>query len=76
MSTRIRENGLIFLNGINRTFQAPRVLLQRGGAFYDHAQDLWPLIYTGCTVASFLIAPYQIYVVPAAIATDLLLVLL
>jgi len=31
----------------------PPGFLQRGGAFYDHAQDLWPLIYTGCTVASF-----------------------
>jgi hypothetical protein len=38
MSTRIRENGLIFLNRANRTFQAPRVLLQRGGAFLGRAQ--------------------------------------
>jgi hypothetical protein len=63
MSNRIREKGLIFLNGINRTFQAPRVLLQRGGAFLDRAQDLWPLIYTGCTVASFFDSPLSNLVV-------------
>jgi len=41
MSTRIGENGLIFLIGINRTFQAPRVFLQRGGAFLGRAQVLF-----------------------------------
>jgi hypothetical protein len=38
MSTRIGENGLIFLIGTNRTFQAPRGFLQRGGAFLGRAQ--------------------------------------
>jgi hypothetical protein len=52
MSTRIGEHGTTFLISTKRTFRPPEFFLQINRAFYDHAQDLWPLIYTGCTVAS------------------------
>jgi hypothetical protein len=48
MSTNTGGHRTTFLNGIKRTFRAARVFR----AVLNHAQDLWPLIYTGCTVAS------------------------
>ena len=59
MSTKTGENGLIFLNGTKRTFQAPRVFLQRGGAVLRRAQVCGPLFILAVP-SPVLIAPYQI----------------
>jgi len=61
MSTRIREKGLIFLNGTKRTFQAPEDFCREIEPFEIMLRIFGPLFILAVPWP-VLIAPYQILI--------------